>query len=110
MRANDIKPGFVVNGVTVASIARINHLRKIVFTDGSHTVVHQFHAFTDVAISLDRMPAGPVRSESFSVAPRKVRASDKTWRGETDGKRGDRMVVKINAFDLDRNGATRYPR
>ncbi len=109
MRANDVKAGFSVDGVRVAEVIRINHLRKIVFVDGSHTVVHQFHTFADVAVSLARMPAGPVRSGHIA-APRDVRASDRAWRGETDGKRGDRIVAKINAYDLTRNGATRYPR
>lgn len=109
MRANDIKIGFKVNGLIVADIVRINHLRKIVFTDGSDTLVHQFEDFADVSMSVSRIPAGNVRSR-HQLAPSKVRASASTWRGESDGKRGDRMVTMINAYDLTRNGLTRYPR
>ncbi|MET0711090.1 MAG: hypothetical protein ABWZ30_01100 [Jiangellaceae bacterium] len=109
MRANDIKRGFKVNGVHVADVVRINHLRRIVFVDGTDVLVHMFQDFADVAASLHRLPAGDVPSR-HQVTPRKVRASDKTWRGEDDGNRADQKIAKITAYDLTRNGLTRYPR
>ncbi len=40
------------------------------------------------------------RKTPFVVAPRTTRASDPTWRGEDDGARGERVTVRMRAWDL----------
>lgn len=98
MRATDLRVGMLVSGVAITSITRTNALRRITLADGTTRVEHQMQAIADVSVSLAGMPAGPVPCKPINNVS-KVRASSKDWRGESDGRKGERFIARNDAWD-----------
>jgi hypothetical protein len=96
-----LRIGFRIDGVAITGIERVRDLSVITLRDGTKRTEHKATDIPDVSASLAVIPSGPVRSKYIN-GPRNVRASSTGWRGESDGKRGERFRARTNAYDLYR--------
>lgn len=98
MLVSKIRVGMRINGVLVVSLKRISTLSRITLADGTERTEHKGADIPRVTVAL-AVPAGPVRfSKSYAKAPRIIRASTSDWRGESDGRRGERVTAKMQQW------------
>ena len=101
MRVSHMRVGFRLDGIAIVRIDRLNHLRRITLSDGTVRIERQSQDLPDVSMPTAVIPAGRVASKPMGQVTN-VRASDKTWQGEEQGKKGERFRCKTSAYALRR--------
>ncbi len=103
MLAKDLAPGTVVDGVRVARktfvmVPGFGRLVRVTFADGT---IREWPAGATVSGAPARreIPAA-TRPEGgwYTSSNRRGSASSRTWRGEQDGKRAERLIMVAGAW------------
>ncbi len=99
MLIGELKPNMQVgSGVTVRAVKRgSNGFTTVTLSTGRKVTLHKSRHVAELFIG--HLPA---RTLGDSPAPklRDVRVTSREWRGERDGKQGDRITVTIAAYSL----------
>jgi hypothetical protein len=97
VKASKLSIGMRISGKRIQRIERLSAGWNVTFSDGSTWLYGRAEVVSGVQ-SVPDMSAGPVRSRPMASAFR-VRASDGVWRGESDGKKGERFLTRADGYD-----------
>jgi hypothetical protein len=97
MKASKLRIGMRISGLEILRIQRLHAGWLVTFTDGTDWLYGRAEIVRGVQ-SVTDLSSGPVRSRPMASAFR-VRASDGVWRGESDGKRGERFLIRADGYD-----------
>jgi hypothetical protein len=97
MKASKLRIGMRICGKHIQRIQKLSAGWYVTFTDGTDRLYGRAEVVRNVQSVAD-LSAGLVRSRPMATAFR-VRASDGEWRGESDGKKGERFLTRADGYD-----------
>lgn len=112
MRADQLKPGLMIDGVRIRSrvpfVVNRAKMIRVVLADGSSRT---YNPTAEVRIGgrQEWFPAGPVQSADLrKPSPNRApRASDGRWQGEAGGFHVT-MISRVSAYDLTGRALARF--
>jgi len=99
MLGKSLRKGTTLGAHTVTDVRRNGAFSLVTLSNGATFTVHKYGSVRDAVRTLT-MPAGPVPvRRQWAPEIHKVRFSSQEWRGETDGKRGERLIARNGSWD-----------